>query len=298
MAQFEFLYWLSPEGPFGIPEPGITVLPGGRQNYVGDAFDTYTGRKVSHGMQSVARWPEDKVQLEFEINDGKIQLDDNYLHITVVAESHEAASAHASVIFKRFLAAFCFHNSQFFQARLVQATRDGTLLPEMMWLAKVTIYSLDRIRNSASAAAQWSRQSLRDRRLGLALEYFNRALYLRLSQMEARLDLPFLWGASSLLGEAFLNYWKAITSVLGDPVQEGRRFQSFYKKIGLNRDFMLSEIERLKEIRNDYDVAHSLKETAPLDLNITDVDINLAERCAKRVIEDYQTFLEGQSSTD
>ncbi|MCH7836055.1 MAG: hypothetical protein IH864_04240 [Chloroflexi bacterium] len=298
MSEFRFVYWLSPEGPFGIPEAGVTVVPGGQKQIVGDVYDSWTGRKVSHGAQTMARSPDDKVQLTFEVEGTTVRLDDNYLKIHPEAETAAEAERIVAAILRRFLAAFSFHQGQFFQARLVQATGEKGLLAEMMHLGKFTVFSLEGIRGAASAAAQWIPDLQKKRRLDMALEYFNRALYLRRSELEARLDLPFLWGASSLRGEAFLNYWKSITAVLGDPSKEGKRFQLFYKKLGIDRSLIRTDVKRLSGIRNDYDVAHSLGAAGGNAFSISDEDINLAERMAKLVMQSYYDLLKGQPDVD
>lgn len=263
------------------------MVPSDRGRFVGDVYDSWTGRKVSHGVQTTARWPDDMVSVKFEVEGVSARLDDNYLAIEPEAENDDEAHRLAGAILRRFLAAFSFHHGQFFEASLVQATVGSRLLPEMMQLGKFCMYSLEGTRNAASYAADWIPDLLKNRRLDMALEYFNRAIYLRRSQLEARLNLPFLWGPSSLLGEAFLNYWKCITAILGDPTKEGKRFQSFYKRLGLEQGFMQTDIERLKQIRNDYDVAHSLDIGSSGRLDITDDDLHLAERAAKRVVQAY-----------
>ena len=274
------------------------MVPGGRAEYVGDAYDSWTGRKVSHGVQTMARWPNEKVVVGFDVEGVPVRLEDNYLAVEPEVETDEDAYRLAATILKRFLAAFSFHQGQFFEARLVQATAGSRLLPEMMHLGKFTVYSLQSTKDAASTAAEWIPDLLKNRRLDMALEYFNRATYLTRSQLEARLDLPFLWGASSLRGEAFLNYWKSITAVLGDPKREGKRFQSFYKKLGLDRNFMETDVERLKTMRNDYDVAHSLDAGSDGRFDIADEDLNVAAGAAKRVVGAYRDVVAQEPGVD
>ena len=54
---------------------------------------------------------------------------------------------------------------------------------------------------------------------------------------------------------AFLQLFKALTAIVGDPSSD-RDYQSRCRKLGLPKDFWQTKAKPLYEIRNDDDVAH------------------------------------------
>lgn len=59
----------------------------------------------------------------------------------------------------------------------------------------------------------------------------------------------------SLIASVFLNIWKAVSAVVGDPSQDAD-YQRRYRELSLTDDFFQTRIESMRKLRNDYDVAH------------------------------------------
>jgi hypothetical protein len=55
----------------------------------------------------------------------------------------------------------------------------------------------------------------------------------------------------------FLNLWKAVTPIVGDPSRVRRdRYQRRYKALGFDRKYFDDKIEDMKKSRHNSDVAH------------------------------------------
>lgn len=67
-----------------------------------------------------------------------------------------------------------------------------------------------------------------------------------------------------VVSAAFLNLWKAITTIVGDPSSDPDH-QSRYKKFGLSFEFYREKIRRVQELRDDNDVAHHSLDLSRLD---------------------------------
>ena len=113
-----------------------------------------------------------------------------------------------------------------------------------------TMYNLADLRTGIAHA--FSLATTVDRPLDKALAYFENALLLR--DLALRVGFASIH-AGMLWALAFLQLWKSITAILGDPSRD-KDHQSRYRSIGLPEGYWKGEVEPLYRIRNDEDVAH------------------------------------------
>jgi hypothetical protein len=94
-----------------------------------------------------------------------------------------------------------------------------------------------------------------------------------------------------LVSSAFLNAWKAVTTILGDPSAD-RDHQRRHRDIGFGKDFSYDKVKRLTDLRNDYDVAHYSLRTDALE----EVKAHYGEaiRIASEVIDQYRQHVAGR----
>ena len=134
---------------------------------------------------------------------------------------------------------------------LIIETENGELipLPEIIGLARVTMYDLDGLKSDLRRATEFL--PITDERLARAVEYFEHALHLVASRAEEMLSVR----DDFLVSSAFLHFWKAATAIVGDPSVHADQYQKRYKAFGLDEQ-MKSSLDELKALRDKHDVAH------------------------------------------
>jgi hypothetical protein len=88
------------------------------------------------------------------------------------------------------------------------------------------------------------------------------------------------------VADIFPNFYKAASVIVGDPKKD-RDHQSRFKKIGLRKEDW-EDVERVRELRNDYGVAHYDlgDKTEQLDRELA-----MAAQVVKKVIASYAACL-------
>ena len=115
---------------------------------------------------------------------------------------------------------------------------------------RATVFNTEQLVVHMATAA--SATHLDDRRLSKALMYREHAAFL----FEARTRVGFFTHHFSfLLTSAYLNMWKAITTILGDPSID-RDYQSRFRTFALPDGYWDDHVKPLKQVRDDVDVAH------------------------------------------
>lgn len=150
-------------------------------------------------------------------------------------------------------------------------------------LAHVTMYSLPRIADAFKTAEQAVNVS--DPRLEQALHYYDHALFLYSNRLAwtDMLSRHF----KQLISAVFLNTWKAISTLIGEPGEKD--YQSRYRALGFTQDYFTKDIEMVRQLRNDYDVAHYYADSGRLD----EIEANFghASRVATQVLTAYRKRL-------
>ena len=118
-----------------------------------------------------------------------------------------------------------------------------------------TIYNLAELTEKLRKASEIV--NTRDPALEKSLAYFHHATLLKNMAWPSVFDDREEDAVGSLLfgSEAFLNYWKAATAIVGDRTK-GDDSAERTMRLGLSSDYYPSRIEPLRQLRNDYDVAH------------------------------------------
>lgn len=143
----------------------------------------------------------------------------------------------------------------------------------------VTLYNLDEAKVAVTRG--FGRSLTEDGRLDKALLYYEHALFLYNARGHAPIQSAH---EQMLVASAFLNLWKSISSILGEPGSD-RDYQSRYRQFGLPSDFWSAQVEPLYRIRNEEDVAHySLRPTSDSTL---EKSFGSAAKVCQQVLASY-----------
>jgi hypothetical protein len=154
-----------------------------------------------------------------------------------------------------------------------------------------TRYNLDQVADALNSAATVA--ALADPTLDRALHYFEHALFFNARRRE--LAPPPSRHHRMIISAVFLSLWKAVTTIVGDPSRDAD-YQKRYRQFGLDRTFFETKIERLRTLRNDYDVAHY----TPTDEQSKEIEAIYGEAVsiAAEVIRHYRDYLTQQNGTN
>ncbi len=287
--RFQITFEIAPGGPFGVPEDGRTVLPGDPASGVGDTYHSRTLTRVGFGTLSRYRSPEDAINQPIEISGLKGHIRDTFIVLNVEADTPGQAYERAQAALESFLQHLALRQPQSFSYKpLILESEDGEKvypIPRAVWIASVTTYNLEALRRHIEEAARFA--SLADARLARALQYFEHALFLR-DQRTKALD-PLSRHHRHLLAAIFLNLWKAVTTIIGDPSKDND-YQSRYRTYGFDYSFFQQKIERLRQLRNDYDIAHY--HLSPDRLEEVQKHEGEAQSIAMEVLVRYRQYLD------
>lgn len=252
--KFMIIFEIYPPSQFGIPEDAKTVIPVGSGSLMGDTFYSPTMTRVGYGSLSRYREEKQAITLKASLGDILVSIKDNFATLTVEASGPGEAYDMSTAVIDRFLQHLSLSTEQLFYYRAVVIEgEEGKIypVPRAVIMASVTMYDLDRLRTEIENAT--ISYKLRDSVLDRALNYYEHALYLyeKRSEIEETLSRHFNY----LIAAAFLNMWKALSTIIGDPSVD-KDYQSRYKRLGFDYGFFTSQIEYVRNIRNQYDVAH------------------------------------------
>lgn len=282
--QFTVAFEIDPASAFGLPQTGVTVLPGVAGTFRGDIYDGKTGAVRRYGLLSSYRQPDEAIAVDLNVAGVVIQLRDNIAYCEVDAATSGAAYFQAAGGIDQLLQHLTLTLSQSFtyRPRHIIGTEGLHPLPFTM-LAHVTTYSLESVADALRTTQEAMRVS--DARLDQALHYYDHALFLYSNRL--RWTDMFSRHFRQLISAAFLNIWKAISTVIGEPGEKD--YQSRYRSLGFTQDYFTKEVERVRQLRNDYDIAHYHEDGGRLE----EVEANFgqATRVATQVLKAYRLRL-------
>jgi len=252
-VKFEVVFEVNPSGAFGVPEEDKTVLPALPGEYAGDTIYGPAMIRVGYGTLSRYRLPEEAINEEINILDFPGRITDNFIFLNVEAETSSEAYKMATAALDTFMRHLSLNQRRVFSYKILYSvSSDGKLYPPPKSIKfSITLYNLEKLRQDIRAAQYFA--SLSDSRLNKALQYFEHAIFLY--ERRDRIAEIFSRHYYFLIAAVFLNLWKAVATIIGDPSKDPD-YQRRYKKYGFDYKFFQQKIERLRKFRNDYDVAH------------------------------------------
>lgn len=253
--RFAVTFRISPAAVFGVPEDGVVVLPGTgeTQEIVSDAI-TNTAAKVGHGTLSRYRLDIEKLDIAFAMDDAKAHIEDNFFTVSVDCDSPYRAYLKSAATAEAVLASLSLDLGQPLTHQAVYiCDENGQPFPPPLHtnLMKAVTYNLEALKDSINTAVHAA--SIHDQRLERALHYYEHALILH--QTRQFVGRPGTAHFHSMMAAVLLNLWKAVTTIIGEAGTD-RDHQKRYREYGIDRDFVLNEIRTLKQLRDDFDVAH------------------------------------------
>lgn len=214
-------------------------------------------------------------------------LKDNFLFLDVEASSAREAYKIAVETVDPFIQHLTLNTRLLFSYKpLFIEGENGELLrfPEAFTLTAVMIYDLTYLRNAIANAEKMSQLS--DPVLDKALQYYEHALFLFENANKETYILSRHF--RHMIAAAFLNLWKAVSTIAGDPSVDSD-YQSRYKRLGFDYNFFKSQIEFVRNLRNNYDVAHYHIE--PDRLKEIEQNYGKSKEVAERILLAYRQYL-------
>lgn len=224
---------------------------------MGPVLDTRTGQLVSHGTLSQFRSPDQVLNAATTTKDFSLSILDNFLELIINHAEHvqDATDKTLSFIDLLLQSLSSLYGERFFYTLL--SVEDANGIPQplqtkhlQIQIFQATFYNIDELKERFIQATEWALAA--DKIVKKALFYFEHACLLN----EFSQTLPAMSPhASFSRALAFLQLYKALTSIVGDPSSD-KDYQSRCRKIGLAKDFWQLKVKPLYDVRNDEDVAH------------------------------------------
>lgn len=266
MPRFTFRYLLEPTSPFGLPDGAKIVLPAGTP-VTSPIVDTRSGQIAGHGSLPVYRTAADALNVQLEADEVTLSLHDNYLHLSLSRDTIEEAHSAAADFIGLFCQTLSVQIGLRFHSTLLHIEDElGSpkqyIREHQLALGEVGWFNIIDLARQSATAFSWAR--VVDERLRKTFLYFEHACLLR--EFSQTLP-PFSPHAAFSRGVSFLQLFKALTVILGEPHTD-HDYQRRFRKFGLPRRFWAQKIDPLFRIRNDEDVAHyRLERPDPMAFN-------------------------------
>jgi hypothetical protein len=243
--------------------------------------------RVGYGSLSEYRPDEGAIDQPLRLGPVLGHIRDNFITLEVRAESHQLAFTVALDAIDSFLQHLSVSQNRLFEFKplILQAKGGATYrVPILGTLASVTHYHVDSLRQDIEHSQEFC--VLNDTRLLRALGYFEHALFLfeKRGEFASTVSRHFRY----LIAAVFLNLWKSVTAIIGDPSVPKDGYQKRYREFGFDEDFRAT-LDRLKSLRDDYDVAHSTLDASRVDQ--VEATVGEAKNIAAEVIRKYRQHL-------
>jgi len=291
--RYEVLFKIHPDGIFGLPEEGMSIVPGGTKVTTA-SFNPIYHDIVEYGTLSKYR----ETPLEFDARIGTsgplVRVRDNILRFQLDAADDNAAIETGIALANRFCTLLSCYDKNYFSVALVGGIQIGQKpfrnipRPVSVTLMSVRGYGLTDLLSHITQACTAS--AFNDPALEKASAYFYHAVFERDQRNDSiaqgTID-PGSIHAKLITAEVCLNCYKAVSTILGDASVD-KDYQSRYRKFGMATQ-LWKDAEKLRDLRNDFDVAHYTTDWGPLDA--IQGQENFAIVTAQQVITDYVKWL-------
>lgn len=285
---YKIITEISPSGFFGLPDKDNIVVP----------VPSFTMKKLIQSASSIwfkvskYRSDEEAISENYQSKEYKIEINENYIILYYSKLSLEEALNFCQEKLNTFIRILQTNYKQNFTYKLIEIYKDNIIqkLPKPGYNEDFDIIVYDLQKLKSSLVYSLSRININDKYALRFLEYFDRASFLYdLYSLESIKVLNNRY-LNFLCTETFLNYYKAITVILGDPSIDSD-YQSRFKRYGYDENFFKDTMELFRKIRNNNDVSHySLKDDESIYLEIKsnlpkikDVAIDVFEKYLKYI---------------
>lgn len=260
--RFVAYFEIQPSSKFGLPYKDKTVIPEGSSMVF-----TIELHKVWKGHGTLPRYRDhnEAFSQALDLEDSTAHFRDNHLSLFLEADSLREAQEKSFCILDGLFLNLSLISGIHYYYKPIQILNFDTdevhTLPLQfekepiqggyMLVGRIEpyTYNLETLREQVKQAGEISKNS--DQSLHKALTYYHHALYLLDGSQENPMNHQLLANAS-----AFLNFWKAITTIIGDSSENRESYYSKYKTFGISEDYFTNNIEPLRKLRNRSDVAH------------------------------------------
>lgn len=255
MARFEIVFVIHPPYAFGIPSDGHDVVPAGVNPTFHAEWDTGRHSLTREDGSSTARRPDEMLRTSMSLNGVTFSVEDNIFRAKVVAHDIATAVNRTSNELTRLLALYSASlNAPGFQLtpQVVGIAMDGVPVQRDRdsW-SRFYVYDNPATSRELNRLAERLEGLPTDRDLTRALRYLGIGDAL-LSLFPAGMTDDQI---QSITPVRFLQYWKALTAIVGDPSSD-RDHQARPRQLGLGRQFFRQKVRPMNEIRDKFDVAH------------------------------------------
>lgn len=253
--KFSFAIRVLPPAPFGLPEEGMTVLPAGPRQLASPMVHTRAMQLFSHGTLSEYRKDSEQLKASLELAGVHAEIQDNFWMVSAESGSKEEARQKVVSVLDRWMHYLStaigrtFSYEELFIESENEQVHRRPKLTQVPMLA-VTMYNLGEMRSRVEEGFAVAVRP--DPRLDKAYTYIGIALQLRDEATRLALLTP---SVAILWGMAFLQLWKAITVIVGDPKLDSDH-QRRHRTYGLPHDFWKTDLDPLYRVRGEADVAH------------------------------------------
>lgn len=297
--RFDVCSEIYPSGLFGIPQKDMTVIPVNYE-YKYEFMELVSGTVVQVGHGTVSKYREwhETLRLGLSLNGINAKLHDNRLLLTLETETLQEAEKRSHELMDWLMLNLTLSDESKYRYhyKLLSIHSDtgmeATLpLKPPMWGTYHMFYNLDELRERFLGTVYYSYTI--DERLFKAFKYYDHGIEIIDSLPNpAQISEFEMFNVQLLSVSSFLNFWKAITTILGDPnpKSDGKLvYESRYKKFGISENFFNSRIESLRSIRNEEAVAHYEVGSEGM-VNVSD-SLAEAQEVARLVLTSYREYL-------
>jgi hypothetical protein len=253
---FRVHFDVNPPYAFGLESDEVDAVPKGVDPvFHADLEHRTTWLKREDGSLT-QRTDAEALRTSFSLNDKTFSAADNRFIVSLYSSDAKRAIEEARLELQRvlrYLSTLMKGPAFAFAVQPLFVEEGAKILPAQDWFSGRRFFVFD---NAATASELKHIGDLlsgipHDRRLDQALEYF--VLGDELASLASDWESDERDRAIAPL--RFLQYWKALTTIIGDP-SRSPNFQSRPKQLGLKRHFFRQHIKPLQDLRNDFGVAH------------------------------------------
>jgi len=252
---FYVIFVVSPPGWFGLPDPSRIVIPSTQTGIHSAAFSEVSNAMVGHGTLSEFRRADEALTIAKTREGITISLRDNFVTVELSAVSASDAFDRARLHISMMCGILSLkHREQFsYSLQAVEDEAGQCHRPEVQdpsTILRATWYKLSNLKANIEQAIDWVGQ--KDEKLYRALIYSDHAFSLESLAINMR-GKPAQSAMTQAL--AFLQLFKALTVILGDPSMD-KDHQNRFRTLGFPSDFWQVNVKPLYRVRCDQDVAH------------------------------------------